>query len=151
MDDIKTFGNLLGFSIKLEDSLMNFYNKASEDSRFLNIAEDLSILIKQNIKRKSILERIRRENINEMILQPIEGLKPDSSLINIETGEMGRSPDILERAVKLEENSSKFYIDASYKAKLVLAEASRYFIKLAKENDIRSSRLKSIYSKLREE
>jgi len=141
MDDIKTFGSLLGFSIKLEDSLINFYDKASKDSKFLNITEDLSTLAKQNIKRKSILERIRRENINEMILQSIEDLKPDSSLINIEIGEMDKPLDILERAVKLEENSSKFYIYASDKAKLALAEASRYFKRLAKENDIRSLRI----------
>ena len=142
MDDIKTFGSLLGFSIKLEESAINFYNKASRDSKFLDIAGDLSDLVKGNKKRKTTLERIRRENVNEMILQPISGLKPCSSLININVEGSNKYLDILKKAIELEESSSKFYLDASNKANLILAEASRYFKKLAKGNDLRVSRLK---------
>ena len=76
-----------------------------------------------------------------MILQPISGLKPEESLANINTKEGFNSLDILKKAIELEKDSYRFYMDASGKAKLILAEASRYFEKFADENNVRSQKL----------
>jgi len=151
MGEIKTFGALLGFSIKLEESIKNFYCKIIDDykSYSKNILDEFSELVKGNRKRKLTLERIRRENINEMILQAISGLKPDGILTNIKGENSNSLSDILQKAIKLEEKSSQFYLDAANRANLILAEASRYFRKLAKENYDRCSRIELVYSKLR--
>lgn len=120
---------------------MGFYKKASRDKKFSNIREDLLSLSDGNKKRKFILERIRRENVNEMILQSINGLLLGKSLVNFNTRGDFESLDVSRAAKKIEQESSKFYEDASDKAHLILAEASRYFKKLSEENNLRKRKL----------
>ena len=148
MDEIKTFGNLLSFCINLEGRMQDFYLGLVKDKENKILIERFLKLADQNRKRKLLLERIRRENVNEMILQPIEGLKPDIDFNQL-TAEGNFKPlDILERSIKFEKIFSQFYLDAASKANLILAEASRYFKKLAKENYLRISELKILYDEL---
>lgn len=72
-------------------------------------------------------------NIREDLLSLSDG--------NFNTRGDFESLDVSRAAKKIEQESSKFYEDASDKAHLILAEASRYFKKLSEENNLRKRKL----------
>ncbi len=63
MSSLNTFGAVLSFAIQLEADFAAYYHQAGNAAR----ASDAE-------KRKSKLERVRRENVVEITLEPIEGL-----------------------------------------------------------------------------
>lgn len=63
MTSLNTFGAILTYAINLEAQLRDYYQKASDSERSSE-AE----------KRRSTLERIRREYVVEITLEPIDGL-----------------------------------------------------------------------------
>ncbi|MFC2159812.1 hypothetical protein ACFLQS_03750 [Actinomycetota bacterium] len=148
MVEIRSFGSLLSFCLDLEEKLENFYLELSTNKENKTYTTLFSKLAKKNKRRGSLLERIRRENINEMILQSINGLIPGNNLTNIDSTIDLEFMDLLKKAIDFERSSSVFYLDASNKASLILAESSRYFKKLSKENEDRSLELEMIYSEL---
>ncbi|MCC6614871.1 MAG: hypothetical protein IT320_15425 [Anaerolineae bacterium] len=63
MSSLNTFGAIMTFAIELETKLRDYYQTAGDSAR----AADAD-------KRRSNLERVRRENVTEIKLEPIEGL-----------------------------------------------------------------------------
>jgi hypothetical protein len=88
------------------------------------------------------MERTRRENVTEMILEPIAGL--DRSDYEIEMKEMDHSSDadLLKTALVLEERAQRFFSDVS--GKVPLPEVGRIFRKAAQKKEKSLARLNSI-------
>ena len=63
MSSLNTFGAILTHAIELESRLRDYYARSSQAERAS--AAD---------KRRKKLERVRRENVVEITLEPIEGL-----------------------------------------------------------------------------
>ncbi|MBZ0292602.1 MAG: hypothetical protein K8L99_08530 [Anaerolineae bacterium] len=63
MSSLNTFGSILTYAINLETSLRDYYEAAGNND-----------LARDSDKRRSTLERIRREYVVEITLEPIEGL-----------------------------------------------------------------------------
>lgn len=63
MSSLITFGAILSFAIQLEADLQTYYQKVNDPER-----------VKEAEKRKTKLERARREYVVEITLEPIEGL-----------------------------------------------------------------------------
>lgn len=137
--EITTFGSLIRFALELENTAINLYEGSAKT--LPNIAA-LPLLCDVHRKRYQTLELTRREKLNEMILEPIYELKRDDYLIEINGVKNAPAKDILKMAIDLEEQSAKFYSDSANIAKSLLAEASRIFQKLAKENEDNKGKLK---------
>jgi len=135
MGRIVSFGSLLNFCIQLERRSAQFYGSLARESPrpelILKLAEG-------NRRRASLLERIRRENVTEMVLEPIEELSADGVVVPQDSAK-----EWLEKAARLEGNLGKFYREAAEKAHLVLAEARRSFDGLARENLRRKAELEA--------
>ena len=111
---LNTFGAILAFAIDLEARLRDYYQAAGNAGR----AADAD-------KRRQNFERVRRENITEIKLEPIEGLHEDNYALNLtDNSETGQTA--------LEEIAAQFYTDVA--PKINVREAQRALERAAKQH-----------------
>lgn len=103
MTELNSFGAVLSYAIQLEANLQVYYQTLGNAER-----------AKEAEKRKTKLERVRRENVVEITLEPIEGLNETDYTLNLEdTSAEGQ------RAV--EQIAARFYADAAPKINVLQA------------------------------
>ena len=141
--EITTFGSLIRFALELEKIATSLYEGSSKT--YPNVAA-LPLLADLHRKRSQLLEHTRQQKLNEMILEPIYDLNGNDYALSPN----GHSPSALKELIKMaeiiEDKSARFYSDSSRLAKSLLAESSRIFQKMSKENDDNKSKLKTIAS-----
>ncbi len=111
------------YAIDLEDKLSKYYEEASKKGGINS--DEFKNRAKMSIKRKTKLERSRRENITEITLEPIEGLNQEDYKLNF-------SNLSLESFKATERIISKYYRDAG--PKINVLESRRIFKKYCKEH-----------------
>lgn len=97
MSSLNTFGAILTYAINLETSLRDYYQSAGNSERQ-----------KEADKRKSKLERARRENVLEITLEPIEGL--DETNYHFDFGNTSQQGQAVVEAI-----AAQFYADVAPK------------------------------------
>ncbi|MEE9411275.1 MAG: hypothetical protein V3V41_10140 [Candidatus Heimdallarchaeota archaeon] len=125
-----TLGAVIKFILKLETEAVGFYEKAAErieDIQMKNIIETIIRQSKKNIKK---LQRVRRENTTEMILEPIKDLTSNQYDQITITPKDWTDEEIIEYAQKIEENIRVFFKNASEKVDF-LGEVAYSFEQLA--------------------
>ncbi|MFW9868673.1 MAG: hypothetical protein ACFFFO_07165 [Candidatus Thorarchaeota archaeon] len=131
--ELGTFGAILKFAMKLEQEATSFYESVSKIVRNQNLAGRLQDLQKRGGKRLNTLERVRRENVTEMILEPIIGLDSENYILQTEISSSGTEKDIQELAVAIEKKLLEFYTQAGAKIDFLI-EAAYSFELLAEAN-----------------
>jgi len=132
-EDLETFGQLIGFVLRLETQLAEFYEKmAHREDLNAEQKNTLLVLHEDYSKRAKIMERIKRENVNEMILERIQEVRSFEYYEQLETD--GLIKAVSARLQTLEEQMENFYLDSAIKGKKVLAEVSRRLQKMADGN-----------------
>jgi hypothetical protein len=97
MTELNSFGSVLSFAIQLEGSFQQYYQTAGLTTE----ASDAE-------KRRSKLERARREYVVEITLEPIEGLSEAGYALDFsDTSE--------DEQKKLAQTAAQFYADAAPK------------------------------------
>ena len=142
--ELGTLGAVLAFAIKLEGRSAEYYEDAASLAKDSPTSDVFLSLAEAKRKRKALLERSRRENINEMLLEPITGLKGSDHLIEMQLSSKMGYYDALRLAIEWEENSRRFYLDAA--GRVNLPELTRVFEKLGQENGDHKLRLESLHS-----
>lgn len=105
MSQLNTFGAILSFAIELEGQIAAYYRSMGDAARAAE-AE----------KRRSNLERVRREHVTEIKLEPIEGLNETNYALNVsDTSPAGQKA--------LEATAARFYEDVA--PKINVREAQR--------------------------
>ncbi|MBK8029448.1 MAG: hypothetical protein J0M07_21025 [Anaerolineae bacterium] len=111
---LNTFGAILAFAIDLEARLRDYYQAAGNAGRAAEAD-----------KRRQNFERVRRENITEIKLEPIEGLHEADYALNLtDNSETGQTA--------LEEIAAQFYTDVA--PKINVREAQRALERAAKQH-----------------
>jgi hypothetical protein len=87
---------------------------------------------KEGKKNVALVQRTRRENVTEMILEPIRDFVRDSYQLRVENADGLDSTAILTAAVALENRAIRYYSDAAEKIR-ALPEVSRALKTLAKK------------------
>jgi rubrerythrin len=124
MTELGTFGAIFKFALEFEEASVRFYSEASQ-----RISE-LEALVAKAQKHVKRLERLRREAVTEMILEPLRGLQAADYQVDWSV----REPDMMmAQAMAIEEAGRRFYTDAA--AQIPIIEATRAFKKLAKEHE----------------
>ena len=126
------FGSILNFAEELEQGDYDFYSILMQNSECIQdkeIYEKFSTDAKKNVKT---VQRARRENVTEMILEPIVDFTRASYTIEYGNGETMNAPEALESASKLEERAERYYTEAAEKIK-ALPEVARILKLLAKK------------------
>ena len=141
--ELVTVGAVLTYAIRLEGHSGDFYEEAASLTRGLRVREAFLSLAEAKRKRKKVVERSRREFVNEMLLEPIEGLEGSDALLETELSAGLDSRAILQLATELEESSQKQYLDAAAKISH-LPQLARVFRKLGQGNAEHRSNLDSL-------
>lgn len=114
MASLNTFGAIMTFAIDLETRLRDYYQSVGDATRAA--AAD---------KRRANLERVRRENVTEIKLEPIEGLDEANYALNLaDTSAAGQQA--------VEQIAAQFYTDTA--PKLNVREAQRALERCAKQH-----------------
>ncbi len=144
--ELGTVGAVLAFAIKLEGRSAEFYEEAASLVQDSAVREDFLSLEEAKRKRKKLLERSRREYVNEMLLEPIEGLRGSDYLIETELTSDMDSEAVLRLGSAAEERNRRLYVDAAEKISH-LPQLARVFKKLGQGSADHILRLGSLIDK----
>ncbi|MYD10234.1 MAG: hypothetical protein F4X02_09340 [Chloroflexi bacterium] len=103
-DTLNTFGAILSHAVELEAQLSAWYARIGEADK-----------AKAADKRRAKLERVRRENVVEITLEPIEGLSADDYALDLSGG----SPAAQTAAAQV---AARFYADVAPKINVRAAQ-----------------------------
>jgi rubrerythrin len=124
--DLATFGAILSFAIDVEGQAAQFYEAATPlHDQFASLASACQ-------KNRKQLERIRRENVAEMILEPITGFESDDYTPDFALAADASPTDVAAQAAQVETTFEQFYQVAA--EKLPIREVSRRLEKLARQH-----------------
>jgi rubrerythrin len=137
--ELGTFGAILKYAIDAEDAATNFYAKLSEKADGESKAL-LSGMSGASKKGKQTLERVRRMEMQEMILEAITGLDTVNYECKYEAG--GDLKEGLKNAAAIENAAAKFYADAAAKLGF-LGNTKNVLIKRGKEREERGKKLQA--------
>lgn len=137
---LTNFGAVLNFAEAIEREDMDFYRRASEHplaGAYLDLFERFSAEGQKNV---ALVQRTRRENVTEMILEPIRGFSRDSYTVALTDGQRMDGPALLSTAAVLENRAIRYYSDAAEKIR-ALPEVSRALKTLSKHRRRRLDQL----------
>jgi rubrerythrin len=141
--DLGTTGAILSFALELEKEIGDFYSMHHAGIQDTSIKELFETLRKAQMKRERILSRFRRENVTEMILEPIHGFRSEEFRLGISLKDSQDETNPVQTAIRIENNSREFFLKASEKTAF-LPEVSEEFKRLADRADRHVALLKSI-------
>jgi rubrerythrin len=138
--ELGTFGAVLKYAIEIEDSASQYYQKlaakaSGNDQPLLN---DLANGSKRN---KQALERTRKMEMQEMILEAITGL----DTVNYDS-KFDESVDVkagLKNALEIEGRASKFYAESASKLGF-LGNVKKTLERLGKDREERGKKVKAL-------
>ena len=140
---LTNFGSVLNFAEELESGDQGFYaalikNSACEPYKAL--FEELAADAQKNIKT---VQRTRRENVTEMILEPITDFTREPFVIAYGNADTMKAEEALQAAQKLEERAERYYVEAAAKIK-ALPEVSRALKLIGKKRGAHRHKLDAV-------
>ncbi len=139
--ELTSFGLLFKFAIVMERAAAEHAGLAAERDECAERCSELTDCARRHAKRGEQLERIRRERLNEVVLERIDGMDRAAYIPVLEppSGEK-----VTQGIVALEESSARFYDDAAGVAAHVLAGVEKTLRKLADENRSLAASLRTV-------
>ena len=119
------------------------YKSVSSKTSDAGLVGLLEKLESRSTKRNKILERVRRENVTEMILESITDLDSDSYSMKTDLPENPDIKSLIGIFIGVEENRFKFFEQGSTKIGFLI-EAADTFERLADENQDNVETLKKM-------
>jgi rubrerythrin len=139
---LTTFGAIMGFAAEITGQTGEIYKTLAQKAKDLTLREVLQALLTEEGKSHSLMEKTRRENVTEMILEPITGLRQEDYGIDLKVVDPMEDADLLRAALILEEREKKFFNDVSIK--VPLPEVARIFRKIAQKKQENLAKLQSL-------
>jgi len=145
------FGTALKFAMGQEARAMEIYEEAGCGAAGAPARELFASVASSAKRRKSLLERLYRENtysdMDTGIFEPLAGLNDtDYVIARKSAGEDGAS-DILKSAIELQDTIERFYLDLAEQLKSRRSGLSRELVKAVRESSEDKLRLKSLQQK----
>jgi len=131
--ELTSFGTLMKFAIALEQTSQELAQSAASSEACSAWAEQLERSAKKHAKRFQELERMRRERLNEVVLQPISGMEREAYVVPTALPATGAN-EVIATVVEAERVAARFYDDAAAIASNVLSGLDKTFKRLAREN-----------------
>lgn len=140
---LQNFGSILNFAEELESQDQRFYEAAAGNPACAAHRELFVQLTAEAAKSVKTVQRIRRENVTEMILEPIRDFARASFCEACEGAGVQGAAEVLATARRLENRAERYYAEAAEKIK-ALTEVSRALKTLGKTRTGRSAKLASL-------
>lgn len=128
---LSTFGAIMGFAAEMVGQTRDTYKALIGKAKNPALKEVLQELAVEKGKNHSLMEKARRENVTEMILEPVTGLHEEDYEVDLKGLEQKDDADLLRLTLILEQREKKFFQDAS--TKLPLPEVARIFRKISRK------------------
>jgi len=128
---LTTFGAIMGFAAEITGQTGEIYRTLAQKAKGPTLREVLQVLSAEEGKSHSLMEKTRRENVTEMILEPIAGLHQEDYGIDLKVVDPMEDADLIRAALILEEREMKFFKDVS--VKVPLPEVARIFRKMVQK------------------
>lgn len=132
--DLGTFGAVLKFALEVESKVGAFYSSLATTAINQNLVKQSEAFAVRSQTRIKTLERLRRENITEMILEPITGLDSEKFTPIASIPEGATETTIIGIALDIERTLCSFYRAAAGKVEF-LSEVAYAFELLAEKNE----------------
>ena len=129
---LNNFGSILNFAEQLEQGDYVFYSTLIQNAECIRDREIYDKFSTDAIKNVKTVQRTRRENVTEMILEPIVDFTRASYIIEYGNAEAMNAAEAIESASELEKRAERYYTEASEKIK-ALPEVARILKLLAKK------------------
>ena len=139
---LTTFGAIMGFAAEITGQTAEIYKTLGQKAKDLGLREELQALSVEGGKNHSLMEKTRRENVTEMILEPITGLHQEDYEIDLKVTDKMGDADLLKAALAFEEREKKFFNDVSIK--VPLPEVARIFRKMTQKKQENLAKLQSL-------
>jgi rubrerythrin len=120
---LTSFGAILSFAEEMESRDRDFYLALAENPNCARYREFLRRLADEAAKRVKTAQRIRRENVTEMILEPIKDFERRPFTAECGNPAAMNAGDAIEACRELEERAARYYREAAVKIK-ALPEAA---------------------------
>jgi len=137
------FGSILTFAEELEKQDEAFYNAAVSNPAFADQKDLFEQFLKDARKNIKNVQRTRRENVTEMILEKINDFTRAPYCEEVDPAEAKSIGDILDSARCLEKRAERYYTDASVKLK-ALSEVSRALKLIGKKHKAHLKKLDTL-------
>jgi rubrerythrin len=114
---LENFGSVLNFAEELELQDLGFYKIVAENpacAGHKQMFEEFAAAINKNVKA---VQRTRRENVTEMILEPIKEFIRAPFCEECQGAESMTAPEAVNAARRLEERAVRYYTEAAAKIK----------------------------------
>lgn len=138
--DLGTFGAILKYAIDIEGGAAGYYDSLAALAPAENKAQ-VAEMAAASRKNKQVLERTKRMEMQEMILEAISGL--DTANYDIAFVAPSDYKAGMAHAVAIEGKAASFYCDSASKLGF-LGNVKRILEKMGKEREARSAKLRSL-------
>ena len=142
--ELGTFGALLRFAMDLERQAGEFYRSLASKIQHSSATELFSGYAREHARRLKLLEGLRQQSINEVLLEPISDMDSRMYLFTVNVRDEMDVEAALDAALDIETKVGAFYRDSLQVAGMVLGEVGRVFRKLSEENKERRKILSSL-------
>jgi hypothetical protein len=139
---LSTFGAIMGFAAEIIGQTKEAYETLVGKARNPVLRETLQAFSGEEGKNYSLMERTRRENVTEMILEHVTGLHQEDYEINLKMSDLMEDVDVVKAVTILEEREKKFFGDAA--ARVSFPEVARIFRKIAQKKDANLAKLQNL-------
>lgn len=136
-----TFGAILKFASELEETASNFYDGAAKKAS-PELQKTFCDFSNASKKNKQMLERTRRMEMQEMILEAITGIDSDNYKVDATISPDEEKKNI-GKAIEIESKTKKFYEDSMEKLGF-LPNVKKTLARLAAEKQERIKRLQGL-------
>ncbi len=126
------FGSIMNFAEELETRDEVFYSAVLNNSEAAPHQAVFEQILSDCKKNKKNIQRARRENVTEMILENISGFNRAPFVLEAGDPSGMNSQELLKMADKLEERAERYYLEAAVKIK-ALSEVARILKLVAKK------------------
>ncbi len=140
---LTSFGSVLSFAEEIEIQDSAFYSAVLNNPESAGVKSLIESFIKESKKNIVIIQRTRRENVTEMILEPIQDFSSEPFCIKEEDPENMSAEQVLEKIKSVENRSIEYYTAASKKMKS-LPEVANALRLLGKKHNKRLNKVESI-------
>ncbi|MCF8040228.1 MAG: hypothetical protein K9K79_13020 [Desulfohalobiaceae bacterium] len=137
---LTNFGSILKFAEDLETQDHEFYLTASQNPKCTAQTQLFEAFASDLKKNQKVIQRIRRENVTEMILEPVEGLTRSEFCVDLASAKDLDEVSILENARQREDRAKRYYQKAAEQIK-AQPEVARGLKQIAKKRDAHLEKL----------
>ncbi len=140
---LENFGSVLNFAEELEQQDQQFYETAAGNPACGAHAKLFTELAAEAGRNVKTVQRVRRENVTEMILEPIRGFTRAPFCEACEGAAVQGAAEVAATARRLEERADRYYTEAAERIK-ALPEVARALKGLGKLRKARLAKLTAL-------